>query len=104
VVRLRFTLPAGIVVLLALAAGNAMARAPLGTSPGPTGGAYARVKNGETRQRIVTLLGRNFTICTTCAPLTWVYRTGLSDPIAIVVRFTHGTVASHFLVRPQTDL
>ncbi len=92
------------IVLLALGVGSAGAATASSDASRPTPAGYARVKNGESRKTVVRLLGRHYTLCTTCAPNTWVYRTGFPDPIAIVVQFAHGTVASHFLVRPQDDV
>jgi hypothetical protein len=111
--RTRSMLVAVTVALLALFAGNALGAAsktgvtgpvPGVAGPTPTPAGYARVKNGESMPTVLRLLGRRYTICTTCAPHTWVYKTGFRDPIAIVVQFTHGTVVSHFLVRPQDDV
>jgi hypothetical protein len=111
--RTRSTLVAATVALLALFAGNALGASsktgltgpvPAVSGPTPTPAGYARIKNGESMPTVLRLLGRRYTICTTCAPHTWVYKTGFSDPIAIVVQFTHGTVVSHFLVRPQDDV
>jgi len=95
---------AATVVLLALVAGSATAATVRLGTPGPTPRGYAQVKNGESTKTVVRLLGRHYSICTTCAPHTWVYKTGFPDPIAIVVQFSHGTVASHFLIRPQDDV
>jgi hypothetical protein len=111
--RSRSTLLAVTVALLALFAGSALGASaktgltgpvPVVSGPTPTPAGYARIKNGESMPTVLRLLGQRYTICTTCAARTWVYKTGSSDPIAIVVRFTHGTVVSHFLVRPQDDV
>jgi hypothetical protein len=106
VARMRCFLVAAVVavVLFVLATGSAFGSTSARTDAGPIPRGYAQVKNGETRQRVIALLGRRFGICTSCAPLTWIYRTGFRDPIAIVVRFEGGTVASHFLIRPQQEL
>jgi hypothetical protein len=100
---MRFTM-AAIALLATGSAGDALAAAPGHAIPKATAHGYSLLKVGETRQKVLTLLGRNFTVCPTCAPVTWVYRTGLNDPIAIVVRFEHGAVASDFLVRPQPNV
>jgi hypothetical protein len=104
VMRVRCLLVAAVVVLSLLAVGSAFGAVSARTDAGPIPRGYAQVKNGETRQRVIALLGRKFGICTTCAPLTWIYRTGFRDPIAIVVRFRGRIVASHFLIRPQQEL
>jgi hypothetical protein len=56
------------------------------------------VKIGDTRQKVVKFLGRDFNVCTTCTPVTWVYQTGRYSPQAFVVRFEQGLVASAFPV------
>jgi len=56
-------------------------------------------RDGETRQHVLALLGRSYSVCTTCAPQTLIYPAALDDPGAIVERFQHGTLASHFLIR-----
>jgi hypothetical protein len=100
----RAAVSAAAIVLLALVVGSALAATSGVDASRPTPGGYARVKNGESATTVVRLLGRRYTLCTTCAPNTWVYKTGFPDPIAIVVQFSHGMVASHFLIRPQDDV
>jgi hypothetical protein len=101
---MRFALAAATVVLFAILVATAMAVTPKPDSPKATARGYVRLKVGETTQRVVGLLGRNFAVCPSCPAVTWIYRTGLNDPVAIVVRFEHGALVSRFLVRPQPNL
>jgi hypothetical protein len=92
------------VVMFCILAGSGMADAGARSDLSPNGQNYARLRNGATRHAVLSLLGRNFGVCSSCAPVTWIYKLGIGDPIAIVVRFKDGKVASHFLVRPQSDV
>jgi hypothetical protein len=104
VTRWRAALIAAIVVFSASVAGSATAGARVRNAPSPNGRSYARLKDGATRQAVVSLLGRNFGVCPSCAPVTWIYTLQVGDPVAIVVRFRNGKVVSHFLVRPQSSV
>jgi hypothetical protein len=99
---MRFARTAAIVVLVAISVGNATAAAPKPGAPKAapvrlaTTSGFERVKIGDTTKKVITFMGRNFSVCPHCAPVTWIYETEGYDPMAFVVRFEHGKVASAF--------
>lgn len=94
---MRFVLAAAIVLLVTSSAGSALAAAPKQQGPPKaTPSGFAHVRIGDTTKKVLKFLGRDFNVCTTCKPVTWVYQTGRYSPQAFVVRFEHGIVADAF--------
>jgi hypothetical protein len=83
------------VVVLAVGAGSQIASASRLAAATPAG--FARLSVGDSARTLIALVGRDYSVCTSCMEPTWLYEFKSARPYAaggFVVRFGDGRVAA----------
>jgi len=57
---------------------------------------FAGIKIGDTQARVKTVWGGNYTTCTYCDDVTWLYEYPFGEPLGAAVRYKKGKVVAIF--------
>ena len=84
-----------VAVVFALGSGSQIASASQPGSATPSG--YARLSIGDSERTLIALVGRDYSVCTSCMEPTWLYEFKSAQPYeggGFVVKFSDGRVAA----------